>query len=157
MKEQILFRISNNFIDLGVGRVLGVHGASLSGAGERNPARDKVWVQGTGTQRCPGLQGFLRTAPLSTPRLSSFHVLMLGVLLCSLKASLTLKNRSLKPLHVSNTVPGGTWAPINRPEVRKILHSISCLCWLCWNYDCQFRIWNAHDCTKTLLAQNQIC
>ena len=42
------------------------------------------------TQRHPDLQGFLGTAPPSTPRPSSFHLLMLGVLICSLKTSLTL-------------------------------------------------------------------
>ena len=105
------------------------------------------------TQRRLDLRGFHRTAPPSTPRPSSFRLLMPGVLLCSLKTSLTLtQNPSLKPLHGRNTVLGGTWVPINRPDVRKILHRISCLFWLCWNYDCQFRIWNAHDCTKTVLA-----
>ena len=41
-------------------------------------------------QRHPDLPGFLGTAPPSTPRPSSFHLLMFGVLLCSLKTSLTL-------------------------------------------------------------------
>ena len=62
----------------------------LLGAGERNPARDKVWVQGAGTQRHPDLRGFLGTAPPSAPRPLSFHLLMLGILLCSLETSLTL-------------------------------------------------------------------
>ena len=62
----------------------------VSGASERNPARDNVWVQGAGMQSCPDLRGFLGTTPPSTPRPSSFHLLMLGVLLCSLKTSMTL-------------------------------------------------------------------
>ena len=57
---------------------------------ERNPSHDKVWVQGAGTQRRPDLRGFLGTTPPSTPRPSFFHLLMFGILLCSLKTSLTL-------------------------------------------------------------------
>ena len=35
--------------------------SQLLGASETNPTRDKVWVQGAGTQRHLDLRGFLRT------------------------------------------------------------------------------------------------
>ena len=63
----------------------------MTRSGFKELARKGIWNSGTAPHakalEPPG--GFLGTAPSSTPRPSSFHLLTLGVL-CSLKTSLTL-------------------------------------------------------------------